>query len=77
MSVELMTVQALSTALTVTVKGLPTVCGSGVPVLPVEVPGAAVSPGIKTCNLVKICWFRRKKFGTFDASEVEGTSAYL
>ena len=42
--------QLASTALTVTVTGEPAVWVSGVPVLPVVVPGAAVSPGIRTCN---------------------------
>ena len=43
--------QLASTALTVTVTGEPAVCVVGVPVLPLTVPGAAVSPGIKTCSL--------------------------
>ncbi|CAM3868844.1 hypothetical protein AQAU111925_10595 [Aquirufa aurantiipilula] len=33
---------------------LPAVWAVGVPVLPVAVPGAAVSPGINTCNLVAV-----------------------
>ena len=37
--------QFASTALTVTVNGVPAVSADGVPVLPVPVPGAAVSPG--------------------------------
>jgi len=37
--------QFASTAFTVTLKEVPAVCGLGVPVLPVGVPGAAVSPG--------------------------------
>src|SRR5215468_4344750 len=44
--------QFASTALTVTVKAVPAVSAVGVPVLPVPVPGAAVSPGSKSCNLV-------------------------
>src|SRR5258707_4710948 len=36
--------QFASTALTVRLKLVPAVCGTGVPVLPVEVPGAAGSP---------------------------------
>ena len=44
-SVELTGFQLASTALTVTLKLLPAVCADGVPVLPVAVPGAAVSPG--------------------------------
>src|SRR5947207_2102506 len=41
-----------STALTVTVKGVPAVWALGVPVLPVPVPGAAVSPGTRSCSFV-------------------------
>src|SRR5438034_7090842 len=37
--------QLASTALTVTLNGVPAACGLGVPVLPLAVPGAAVSPG--------------------------------
>ena len=37
--------QLASTALTVTLKALPAVWAEGVPVLPVALPGAAVSPG--------------------------------
>ena len=37
--------QFASTALTVTLNGVPAVWADGVPVLPVAVPGAAVSPG--------------------------------
>lgn len=44
-SVELTAFQFESTALTVTDSGAPTVCAVGAPVLPVTVPGAAVSPG--------------------------------
>jgi hypothetical protein len=45
-SVTVVTVfQLASTALTVTLNGVPEVCAVGVPVLPVAVPGAAVSPG--------------------------------
>src|SRR5438034_4204889 len=39
--------QLASTALTVTLKDVPAVCGVGVPVLPLPVPGAAVSPGTR------------------------------
>src|SRR5437867_9795259 len=42
-----------STALTVTLKAVPAVCAAGVPVLPLAVPGAALSPGASSCNLVK------------------------
>ena len=34
-----------------TVNGVPSVCAVGVPVLPVVVPGAAVSPGTSTWSL--------------------------
>ena len=44
--------QLASTALTVTVTAVPAVCAVGVPVLPVRVPGAAVSPGINTWSWV-------------------------
>src|SRR5437899_2270286 len=50
-SLVLTTFQLASTALTVTVKAVPAACGEGVPVLPLAVPGAAVSPGAKICNL--------------------------
>src|ERR1044071_61832 len=43
--------QLASTALTVTLKALLTDCVEGVPVLPVAVPGAAVSPGTRICSL--------------------------
>src|SRR5207247_1310113 len=42
--------QLASTDLTVTLNAVPAVCPDGVPVLPVAVPGAAVSPGTKSCN---------------------------
>src|ERR1044071_7174155 len=42
--------QLASTALTVTVNAVPAVRAVGVPVLPVAVPGAAVSPGANNCN---------------------------
>src|SRR5262249_24913084 len=45
--------QLASTALTVTLKGVPAACGLGVPVLPLGVPGAAVSPGNNNCSLLK------------------------
>ena len=41
-----------STALTVTLKALPEVVAVGVPVLPLTVPGAAVSPGTRSCSFV-------------------------
>jgi hypothetical protein len=43
--------QFVSTALTVTEKAVPAVCAASVPVLPVVVPGAAVSPGTNSCSL--------------------------
>src|SRR5438552_314573 len=42
--------QLASTALTVTLKAVPAFWAVGVPVLPVAVPGAAVSPGTSNCN---------------------------
>src|SRR5664280_3274455 len=50
MFVELTTFQFASTALTVTLNGVPAVCAVGVPVLPVVVPGAAASPGTSSCS---------------------------
>src|SRR5260370_33211113 len=44
--------QLASTALTLTVNALPAVCPVGVPVLPVALPGEAVSPGASTCSLL-------------------------
>jgi hypothetical protein len=48
--VLLTTFQVLSQAFTVTVNGTPSVCASGVPVFPDEVPGAGLSPGSRICN---------------------------
>src|SRR5438876_3069480 len=45
--------QLASTALTVTLKALPAAWAVGVPVLPVALPGEAVSPGVRTCSLAK------------------------
>src|SRR5258706_24804 len=42
--------QSASTALTVTLNAVPAVSADGDPVLPVTVPGAAVSPGTNNCN---------------------------
>src|SRR5439155_24246310 len=42
--------QFASTALTVTLKATPNIWLVGVPVLPVAEPGAAVSPGTKSCR---------------------------
>src|SRR5712691_41399 len=44
--------QFASTALTVTLRAAPIFSAKGVPVLPVAVPGAAVSPGTSNCNFV-------------------------
>src|SRR5439155_8969560 len=49
-SLVLTTFQKLSTALTVTLKAVPADWALGAPVLPVAVPGAAVSPGASNCN---------------------------
>src|SRR5258707_5020632 len=43
--------QLASTAATATLNAVPAACGEGVPVLPLAVPGAAVSPGANNCNL--------------------------
>src|SRR3954471_11104458 len=51
-SVEVTGFQFASTALTVTMKLEPAVCAVGLPVLPEADPGAAVSPGIRICNLL-------------------------
>src|SRR5207247_2863407 len=42
--------QFASTALTVALNAVPAGCAVGVPVLPVTLPAAAVSPGTSTCN---------------------------
>ena len=50
-SVDVLTrFQLASTALTVTLKPVPAVWAVGVPVLPAVEPGAAVSPGNRTCS---------------------------
>src|SRR5258708_7410381 len=46
----LTTFQLSSTALTVTLNAVPAVRAVGVPVLPVALPGAAVSPGAVHCR---------------------------
>src|SRR5258707_9884881 len=52
-SLVLIRFQFASTALTVTLKPLPALCAVGVAaVLPVLLPAAAISPGIKSCSLV-------------------------
>src|SRR5207249_3868671 len=43
--------QLASTAFTVTLNAVPEVRAVGAPVLPLVVPGAAVSPGASSCNL--------------------------
>src|SRR5438552_2579566 len=43
--------QLASTALTVTLNVVATICATGVPVLPLAVPGAALSPGANSCSL--------------------------
>src|ERR1051326_4321069 len=45
--------QLASTSLTVTLNDVPAAWPLGVPVLPVALPGAAVSPGTRICNLAK------------------------
>ena len=47
-SVLLATFQFASTEFTVTVNEVPAVCAVGVPVLPLAVPAAALSPGINS-----------------------------
>src|SRR5438046_1679170 len=49
--------QLASTARTVTVNTLPAVSADAVPVFPVALPGAAVSPGTRRCNLVNVLTF--------------------
>src|SRR6266404_2791487 len=46
--------QLASTAFTVTLNAVPAVCAVGVPVLPMLVPAAAVSPGANNCSLAKV-----------------------
>ena len=46
----LTTFQFASTALTVALNAVPAVRAVGLPVLPLAVPGAAVSPGRRSCN---------------------------
>src|SRR5260221_9374564 len=52
-SLVLIKFQFASTALTVTLKGVPAVCAVDAPVLPVAVPGAASSPGTSNCSFAK------------------------
>src|SRR5260370_21014538 len=49
--------QLASTALTVTLKAVPAVCAMAAPVLPVALPGAAVSPGARTCSFARVPMF--------------------
>ena len=49
-SLILTTFQFASTPFTVRLKAVPAVSAVGVPVLPVVVPAAAVSPGVKICS---------------------------
>src|SRR5260370_32544944 len=49
-SLVLIKFQLASMALTVTLKATAAVWAAGVPILPVVVPGALVSPGASTCN---------------------------
>src|SRR3954463_7567156 len=51
-SVEVTGLQLPPTALTATVKRVLAVCALGAPVLPVPLPGEAVSPGISSCSLL-------------------------
>src|SRR6266699_2295533 len=45
--------QQASTPLTVTLKAVPAVCAVGAPLLPVALPGEALSPGARICSLLK------------------------
>lgn len=49
--------QFASTELTVTVKGVPAVCARGMPLLPVGLPGAVISPGSRICSLANTAAF--------------------
>src|SRR5882724_3446868 len=48
----LTTFQLASTTFTAMVKGVFAICAAGGPVLPVDVPGAAFSPGTSSCSFV-------------------------
>src|SRR5262249_51397671 len=52
--------QLLSTAFTVTLKALPAICDDGVPVFPLAVPGADVSPGTSNCSCANGAGFTLK-----------------
>ena len=58
--------QTASTDRTMTLKAVPDAADEGVPVLPVGEPGAAVSPGTRSCNFTNAPVF------TVMAGEVEG-----
>ena len=68
------TFQYWSTAFTRTSNGTPGVWAVGVPVLPVVVPGAAVSPGIKTCSFTYGYFAIRKKALLPAGKELAGTA---
>ena len=53
----LTTFQFASTALIMMLKGVAAVWAVGVPVLPVELPGAAVSPGTRSCSFTNAAVF--------------------
>src|ERR1051325_2857243 len=61
-SLVLIKFQQASTERTVTLNGVPAVCGVGVPILPppATLPGAAVSPGTRSCNLANAPTFTVK-----------------
>src|SRR5258708_11184960 len=50
-SLVVTTFQLASTAFTVALNGVPAVWAEGVPILPLAVPGAALSPGVRSCSL--------------------------
>ena len=65
--------QSASTARTVTLKELPAVSAVGVPILPVAVPGAAVSPGANSCNFTNapaLTGIEELVFGALPPSEI-------
>ena len=65
--------QSASTARTVTLKELPAVSAVGVPILPVAVPGAAVSPGANSCsftNAPALTGIEELVFGALPPSEI-------
>ena len=53
-SVAVTEFQFASTEFTVTVNGVPAIWEAGLPVFPLEVPGAALSPGAKIWSLAKL-----------------------